>query len=642
MKELFIRCQRDFQTAWGLQHQVFEEFDSMTLLDRAKLDQQTFAAFVGARYTEKWNKWKWQGRKNTARNKLIGILAHMLAGMLYPFVHAQNEENEEDKLSARVMRILVEERLRSANYELKFLYMVLSALVNPAVLVNVEYLEATQRIKQQLKDGKVKIREAVDTFLTGLSLAIKPIDQVLVADFYTPDIQSQPYIIELERIPWDTARKIYGKYDDFKYVQSGMTRLFMGDSDTGQLYDIQWTEADQNYVQVLTFRYRDEDIEARWVGGVFMGEKDNVYNKNPFSHRRFSLIENEWVSIPIYPYAKGIFEPLDPTGRFFYGKSGAFKEYWDDATQNKMHQLLIDGTYLDVFKPTFLSGTLKMDSTVMAPAAVITMPKDASMSQYALGPNLAAAQNAMNQQIADMSESTQDKIMQGSPTPNVTATQSIQAQNQARIFLGVFSFMVADLIRQVGELVVDCIVQHTLSPELDATLPGTLRMKQKTLLAKSKEQGKDITNRIVLTDAFMGKQMTQSEADEYEFRLYDEVKDQTDQAIYHVNPYKFARIKYSMYIDPDQISNAAMGNDRMRKLASFQILTDPRIAPFTDPKAVADEVIEEFSVGDPDKFKAKGNVNDIMQSIMGQAPQSPQAKAQRSASPQRQMIEAMT
>lgn len=571
----------------------------------------------------------------------------MLAGMLFPLVSAENQEDEPDKMTARVMRILVENHLKKANYEMKFLYMVLSALVNPAVIVEVEYLEAWQRIKEKLPFGEIKITEALDTFLSGLALSIIPIDQFLVADFFTNDVQRQPYVVRVRRIAWDTARKIYGHHPDFQYVQAGKTRVVLTGQEHATLYDIEWTEADRTHVQEMTIYYRDEDLEATFVGGVFMGEPENVYNANPFKHRRMSLIQDEWKLIPIYPFGKSYFEPIDPTGRFFYGKSGAFKEYWDDATQNKMHQLLIDGTYLDVIKPTMISGLAKSDSTVIAPGAVVGIPQGGSVTPYQLGPNLATAMNAMKLQEEDMSNSTQDKVMQGAIAPNVTATQTIQAQNQAKIFLGVFGLMVSDLIRQVGELVMDCEIMHTTIGELDASIPESLNMKYRTILAKGKEKGRDVTNRIVFTSALMGRVMTETEKQKYEYALYQKAGgEDSDQRIYHVNPYRFARTVYSMSVDVDQMINHAMGNDRQQKLLAFQMLTDPRVLPFTDQKNVVDDfVIEEFSDGDPDRYRNKANVNDIMQGIMGQQPgqgagQAPnpiQQGAGRSPSPKQLM-----
>jgi len=620
VKMLFARCQSDYQRAWALQNRSFDEFDGMSLLQRAKLDQQTFAAYVGAEFIPSQKRWRWRGRKNTARNKLIGILAHMIAGMLYPYVKAQNSEDEEDKMTARVMRIIVEEKLRKANYELKFLYMGLSALVNPAVFVEVDYVLAYQRIKERLANGSYKVTEAIDELLTGLALNVIPIDQVLLADFYTSDIQQQPYIIRVERISWDMARKIYGESPNFKYVEAGKTRVFIAGADGQTLFDIEWTEADQSAVQVITLLYRDEDLEVCFVGGVFMGSEDDVYNSNPFKHRRMSLIGSQWKTIPIYKIAKSGFEPLDPSGRFAYYKSGAFKEFWDDAAQNRAHQLWFDAMQLDVMKPLFISGLAKADSNIIAPGAVVGMPKDAQITPWSMGSNLPAAINVMQKEEQDMSESTQDKIMSGITEPNVTATQSIQAQNQARIFLGVFGIMVSDLIRQIGDLTKDCIIQHTLEGEVDASIPESLNIKYKTLLAKSKDKGKDVTNKIIFTSALMGKTMTEAEVKSREYALYEKAGgEKSDQRIYEVNPYRFARTMYSFYVDPQAITDGAFGLNRQMKITNHQMLTSPAVYPYTDPKAVADIIIEEFGGDDPDTLKVKVDPNQMMGGMgMGQ------------------------
>lgn len=624
--KLWARVQLDYQTAWALQHRSFQEFDGYSLLQRARLDQQTFSAYVGCEYVASHKQWRWKGRKNTARNKLIGILAHMLSGMLYPFVYAKNEENEEDKMTARVMRILVEEHLRKADYEIKFLYMCLSALVNPAVFIEVEYVEAMQLIKERLKDGTIKITEAIDELLSGLNLNIIPVDELLLADFYTGNIQRQPYIIRVRRLPYDTARKIYsGKYfakdgtDLFDYVQAGRTRIVLAGQENQTLYDIEWTEADRDYVQEVTIFYRDEDLQVTWVGGTFMGNEKDVYNSNPFKHRRFTLIGNEWKSIPIYPFAKSGFEPLDVTGRFAYFKSGAFKEYWDDASQNRMYQLAHDGTYLDVIKPLFMSGMATTNSVVIAPGATVGMPQGATVTPYQLGPNLSAALNLMNVNKEDMSESTQDKIMSGSVEKGVTAYATSKAEQNARVFLGVFGTMIADLIRQVGELTMDCIIQHQTIGELDNSVPEALKMKYKTFLSEGKERGKTVTNRIVFTDKFMGRKMSENEVNDYEWKLFDKAGGvETDQRIFEVNPYKFARYTYSMWVDADKIIMKSMGTDKQEKVLAFNMMTDPRVAPYTDQKAVVNDfVIEEYGGDDPDKYKLKAETNQLLRGVVG-------------------------
>lgn len=645
VKKLFARVQKDYQVAWMLQHKPLDEFDGVSLLQRARLDQQLFGAFVGAEYVPKHKEWRWRGRKNTSRNKIIGILAHLIAGMLYPFCYAKNEKNEEDKMTARVMRILVEDHLKKANYEMKFLFAVLSALVNPAVFVEVEYVEAMQRIKQKLADGSYKIVEAVDDLLSGLNIHIVPVDELLISDLYsgTGQIQRLPNIIRVRRIPWDTARSMYeGKYKDeggkdlFGYVEAGKTKVVMASQEGQILYDIEWTEADRNYVQEITAYYRSEDLEVTYVGGVFMGSHTKPYD-NPFKHRRLALVKDEWLSVPIYPFAMSGFEPIDPSGRFAYYKSAAFKEFWDDKALNTMHRLVLDGTYLDVIKPMFLSGVAKTDATVLVPGATVGMPAGATVTPFSVGPNLAAAYNAIQQQNADLSESTQDKIMSGIVEKGVTAYATSKAEQNARIFLGVAGRMVADLVKQIGELTVDCVIQHSTVGELDTLTPEALNRKFKTFLAKGKDKGKEITNRIIFTDEYTGRTMTDDEVREEEWKLYEEAGgNDTDQRIFKVNPYTFARHAFNVYVDADRIIMKSMGADRQEKILAFNMLTDPRVAPYTDPKSVADEVIEEFGGDDPDRFKSKGNPNEMIQSMF------PGNMAQPAAQPQQPLGDMVT
>jgi len=625
--DLFSKVQTDYTNAYTLQNHPFNEFDGVSLLQRARLDQETFAAYVGAEFVPAHKKWRWRGRKVTTRNRLMGILAQMLSAMLFPYVRAINEKNEEEKDTARVMQILVEDHLKKAGYEDKFLFMVTSALVNPAVFVGVEYVEAIQRIKKRGMDGKITIIEAVDEFLSGLQLNIIPIDEILPADYYTFELQRQPNIMRIRRIPYDEARSIYGHHKDFKYVEAGKTRVFISGQENQTLFDIDYTEADGNYVQEVTAYYRSEDLQVCFVGGVFMGNEQDIYNSNPFEHRRMTLSDGEWNLAPIYPFAKSGFEPIDVTGRFFYYKSAAFKSFWDDASINKAYQLLQDGMYLDVFKPTFISGVSKVDGTVIAPGASIALPKDAKVEPYQLGPNLAAAMNVLNENKDDLSESTQDQTQGGIAEKGVTARATVIAERNAKLMLGVFGLMIAQLIEEVGALTMDVIIQHQTVGQLDDTVPENLRMKFRTFLAKGTERGKEISNKIEFTDELMGMPMTKEEKMEKEWNIYEQSGDdhleryESDQRLYKVNPYQFARMQYTLSVDADKIVQKSQGTDMERDQIAFERMADPRIAPYIDMKnVVQDFVIEPLSDGDPDRYMAKQDPNAMMNAVMGGAP----------------------
>lgn len=638
--ELFERVQTDYQTAYTLQHRTFNEFDGVSLLDRARLDQESFAAYVGSEYVPAHKQWRWRGRKNTTANRLMGVASQMVAAMLFPYVRAVNDQNEEEKDAARVMQILIEDHLKKAGYDEKFLYILMAALVNPAVFVGVEYVNAIQRIKQRGMDGKVEIIEAVDELLSGLQLNIIPIDELLLADFYTFDLQRQPFIIRVRRISWDEARAIYGKNEDFKYVEAGKTRVVMTGQENQTLFDIDWTEADGNYVQEITAYYKPEDLQVTFVAGVFMGNKENVYNTNPFSHRRMILNKDQWLLAPVYPFAKSGYQPLDVTGRFAYYKSAAFKAFWDDASINKAYQLLQDGMYLSVFPPTFLSGVSKVDGTVIAPGASIALPKDATVNAYKMGSDLVAAMNVLNENKDDLAESTQDQTQGGVVEPNVTARATVIAERNAKTMLGIFGLLTATLIQDVGALSMDEIIMHETVGEIDDSVPEALGMRYKTYLAKGQERGKEVSNKIVFTDEMMGLELTDEEKREKEWELYNKSgaspreRWESDQRLYMVNPYQFARMRYNLSVDADKIVQKSMGTDIERDQMAFLAMSNPVVAPYVDMKTVVEDfVIEPYADGDPERYLAKtqpgADMNGMLNATLGQpATQMSQANPQ--------------
>lgn len=629
VKDLFSRVQRDYQTAHMLQNKPFDEFDGHSLLQRAKLDQQTFGAFVGIEFVAKHKRWRFKGRKNTARNKLISILAHVIAGMLFPVVYAQNDQDEEDKVTARAMRILIEEWLRTADYEIKFFYLVLSALVNPGAMVEVEFVEELTTIRERNARGEMNARQVVDELMSGLFLHIIPIDEIMFGDYYsgTADVQKQPFTFRVRRISYEQAR---GKYsgmhsymgkDLFDYVQAGKTRCMVGVAENATLFDVDMDDSDANFVQELTVKYRKDDLELTWVGGIGMFNYENPLN-NPIKHRRMVCDKKtgEWYTIPLYNVVMTGFEPIDPAGRFLWFKSGAFKEYWEDQKINELDRLLVDGIKLDVMKPMFLSGVAQVDESVMAPGATVTMPQGATATAYSLGPNLVQAYNAIIKAEEDMSLSTQDKIMEGVTEKGVTATQTGVAEKNARIFLGVFGLMISNLVKGIGYLTLDCVIQYGTVGELDATSTEAFRIKYRSFLARGKEKGKNVTNRIMFTDAYMGRKITDDRKREIEWELYDKSGgEKSDQRIWMINPYRFARTRYSLHIEADKIVMKSMGVDRIEKDRAFEKFMDPRVLPFIDPEAVVNDfVIDEYSDGDPDRYKRKEGMDDLINQMMSQ------------------------
>jgi hypothetical protein len=172
---------------------------------------------------------------------------------------------------------------------------------------------------------------------------------------------------------------------------------------------------------------------------------------------------------------------------------------------------------------------------------------------------------------------------------------------------------------------------HDTVGVLDASIPNSLNMKYKTVLMKDKENGKDITRKVKFNSAMLGWNLTPDKAQDIEWDIFKRNGGMKAKIYeYQVNPYKFARHQFSLYIDPDVFISKSMGTDQLKKERAVQILMSPQVAPFVDQQQVVDKLIlPEYSDGDPDEFKKKlqpgQDPNQMMNAIMGQQGQQVQA-----------------
>jgi hypothetical protein len=229
--------------------------------------------------------------------------------------------------------------------------------------------------------------------------------------------------------------------------------------------------------------------------------------------------------------------------------------------------------------------------------------------------------NMMRSEVDDMSESTQDQIQSGIAKSGITATAINRAQQNAQTIMQVFSISIADLVRQIGELVIDDIIMHTTVGTVDETIPGSLNMKYKQLLIRNKDNGKEVTNRIEFDSSMLGKDLTKEQANEMEWAMFEKAGGlNSSQVHYKVNPYKFARHQFSLYIDPSMITSRSMGTDQLKKERAFNMLINPAVQPYIDMPEVIDEfILKDYNSNDPEKFlkKQEDVQNEMLNNVMG-------------------------
>lgn len=598
VKELTRKIQQDFQVGWDIQHRSFREFNDMSVIDRLNKDQDDFNVFEEAPSKDPDKAWRSTAVSPIARNKMISIAAHIMVSLMFPTANARNEDGESQEDAARVIQKMMQWNIDNSDYDMSMLFGIIASLNSPCAYTGVPYYEAMQKIREQLENGDVNVKDATDDILSGIHFDNIPVEEMLIANVRQFEHQKQRFVMRVEEIDYTTAEALYGEHRDFKFVDLGVKRVFS--SKAGLFYDSYDEGLNPTSVQKVTYRNRTEDLEVCYVNGVYLGDEEDVEN-NPMVHR---TCDNK----PRYAEAKFGYEPISK--QFYYYKSGVNKLSGEKKRIDKMHRFIEDGTYLDIIKPIFTTGGAQVNAGVLFPGAVTDFPKDTQITPYTTGPNLGAGYKFVEEQEKRASESTQDAIRGGGASGADTAYEASRIEYNAVIKeFGIFGRMVGNAVEKVGELLVDNILWHQTLGEVDETVDVGLRMKFRSyLLTNQAEDGRKVNEQIIFSDEYMGREMTDDDikAESYKLMRKGGVKDSLRDLktkIYIANPYLMRKMKYWLDVEPDQMLPRSMISEENRKLKAYSMMI---LDPNADQKAVSrDFLFEVFAKGRSDEYMAK-------------------------------------
>jgi len=285
----------------------------------------------------------------------MSIAAHATARLIFPKIFAYNKQSDEQKDAAQVMEDLMEWSGDVSNYPFVALMRVITALSSPASIGYTEYGEVTKVVKTEKgEDGKWTEKRVRDESYPCFMDEVVPVNQLYIQNLYEPDIQRQGYLIWRKVYSYSEAQiKNNGVYENFKYVRPGVQTVY--DDANRTFYYVYDPNMRQEDVEEVTYWNKNLDIKIVMVNRVMLTEHDNP---NPRQDK-------------LYPFDKFGYEPIN--NRFFYYKSLAFKLQHDAEIVNTLYQMVIDGTYLSIFKPMVNVGGEIIASDVIVPGAVTTL-----------------------------------------------------------------------------------------------------------------------------------------------------------------------------------------------------------------------------------------------------------------------------
>lgn len=568
------------------------EFNDLSLITRDQYDQMSFntyqpnngEAWEGAPQTA----WRSRAMRPVVRNKCMSIAAHATARLLFPKVFAYNDQSESQEEAARIMEDLMEWSGDVSNYPFTALMRVIQALSSPASIGYTEYGEVMKTVKTEKgEDGKWLEARVRDESYPCFMDAVVPVNQLYIQNIFEPDIQRQGWLIWRKVYSYSEAQiKYNGVYDNFKYVRPGVQTIY--DDANRTFYYVYDPNMRQEDVEEVIYWNKNLDIKIIMVNRIMLTAYDNP---NPRQDK-------------LYPFDKFFYEAIH--SRFFYGKSLAFKLQHDADIVNTLYQMVIDGTYLSIFKPMVNVGGEIIASDVIVPGAVTTLSDpNADLRAINVGSDLKAGMETLAVVEKSINESSQEPLQQGQDqNGSQTAYEISRIEQNANTVLGLFLQMIGKHVKDFGKLRISDIIQYLTLPEV-VNIEGEedSELVYKTFFLKAPAKGAGKSKKIEFSND-MPEGVT---LDDYLGHSYDMLQQEEDKGmeIAKVNPQMFRDLQYMATISPDTMNPKSTDLERAWALEDFdRMVMHPEIfdSEETGKLLLTNNPLMQK---DPDKYIAK-------------------------------------
>jgi len=533
------------------------EFNDLSLVGRDQYDAMGFNTYQ-PNNGEAWegapqSAWRSRALRPVVRNKCMSIAAHATARLIFPKVFAFNENSDEQREAAEVIEDLMEWSGDISDYPYTALMRVIQAMSSPASIGYTEYGEVTRLVKTHKDESGKWVEQRVrDEAYPCFMDAVVPVSQFYIQNFYEPDIQKQGWVIWRKVYAFSEAQVKYnGIYENFKYVRPGVQTIY--DDANRTFYYVYDPNMRQEDIEEVIYWNKNLDLKIILVNGVMLTSHDNP---NPRQDK-------------LYPFDKFGYEPINE--RFFYYKSLAFKLQHDAEIVNTLYQMVIDGTYLSIFKPMVNVGGEIIASDVIVPGAVTTLSSpDADLRAINVGSDLRSGLETLSVVEKSINESSQEPLQSGvAESSGTTAFEISRLEQNANTVLGLFLQMIAKHVKDFGRLRLGDIIQYLTLPEV-VEITGNPETAYKSFFLKGATESGD-KNKKIQFDKDLPDEMTEDEYMDRSFALLDE-EDEKDMTITKVNPSLFRNLKYMITVSPDIMNPRSKDLERAFDLELFDRL----------------------------------------------------------------------
>ena len=223
-------------------------------------------------------------------------------------------------------------------------------------------------------------------------------------------------------------------------------------------------------------------------------------------------------------------------------------------------------------------GEDKLGTDIYYPGAAVNVGKDTSFMQFPTG-NAASGYNLLSFIDQDTNESTQDPIRGGvAAAGQQTAFEISRIEQNARTQLGLIGKMMIQMVRDLGDRMIENIIQHETVANIEEVVSGTLRLKFRRFLLPG--QGGEKTREINFDDSLIGTEMSEAAVSKRKQILFEqEGGTEGNKRISLVNPNIFKKIKFMAIVDAEVLMPKNEALETALKLDAYaKAITNPLIA----------------------------------------------------------------
>lgn len=429
---------------------VSDFFDGMTYITRCEQNRKLVNTYI----RPKANKQDTAFSTGTARQKLMTLLAAVNNLNLKADITAFNEDNMVLSSLGEAIEDIIHKTEDLDNDDEKRFWREYVLLSQGEVFVEELWLQEFKTDKSipsfNGKFRNVDWSSRLKKLFERPSRNIIKNEKVYLGDVTQPILEKQPFIFTLDVIPYQRAKAIYGKWENWEFVPRVLQETQETQDHETTQYNPHWalTSLRQDQVEVLKYQDPINNEFQILLSGIPMLP---IGFPLPWKHDGYNLVMQILELMdPHFAYGKGLMQRLKTS-------QGLEDEFWRLA--------LLKGQ--QSFAPPMANRTGKvLSSQAMMPGKMHygIDPERLKPLIEANGPNQSEF-NILELLRKNLDDQSISPSFQGQAGPGEqTATEVLELQRQSQMILGNTIFACAELERKLAHQRIDTILEHWFDP----------------------------------------------------------------------------------------------------------------------------------------------------------------------------------